>query len=80
MFYGRAITQAVCRRLLAVEARLRSQGSPYWTVGGQSCSGTGLSPISFSPVSSIPPMLHIYSCIIWGVDNGTVSDRSSTET
>jgi hypothetical protein len=27
----------------------------------------------FSPVSVIPPLLHIHLSIIWGVDNGPVS-------
>jgi hypothetical protein len=35
--------------------------------------------IQFSPVSIIPPLLHIHSCVIWGLDSGPVSDRSSAE-
>jgi hypothetical protein len=34
----------------------------------------------FSPVSIILPLLHIHACIIWGLDKGAVSDRSSTQT
>jgi hypothetical protein len=34
----------------------------------------------FSPVSIIPLMHHIHSCIIWGTDNGPVISCSSTET
>jgi hypothetical protein len=34
----------------------------------------------FSPVTIIPPLLHIHSCIIWGMDNRPVSCCSSTET
>jgi hypothetical protein len=36
--------------------------------------------LRYSPDSIIPPLLHIHSCIIWGMDNGPVSGRSSTET
>jgi hypothetical protein len=36
-----------------------------------------LSVLLFSPVSIIPPLLHIHSCIIWGMDKGSVSGRSS---
>jgi hypothetical protein len=25
------------------------------------------------PINIIPPMLHIHSCIIWGMDNGSFS-------
>jgi hypothetical protein len=32
------------------------------------------------PVNIIPPLLHIHSCIIWGLDYGPVSGRSSVET
>jgi hypothetical protein len=36
--------------------------------------------LRFSSVTTIPPLLHIHSCIIWGTDNGPVSGRSSTDT
>jgi hypothetical protein len=36
--------------------------------------------LRFSPVSIIPPLLHIHSCIIWEMDRGPVSGRSATET
>jgi hypothetical protein len=35
--------------------------------------------LRFYPVSIIPSMLYIHSCVIWRVDNGPVSCRSSTE-
>jgi hypothetical protein len=43
--------------------------------------GAGFSP-SFSvfPVGIIPPLLHINSCTIWGMDSWPVSGRSYTET
>jgi hypothetical protein len=41
---GRAVAQAVSRRPLAAEARIRSRISPCGICGGQSGTGTGLSP------------------------------------
>jgi hypothetical protein len=35
--------------------------------------------LRFSPVSIIPPLLHINWRVICGMDNGPVSGRSSTE-
>jgi hypothetical protein len=34
--------------------------------------------LRFPPVNIIPPLLHIHTCNIWGMDNGPVSGRSST--
>jgi hypothetical protein len=39
-----------------------------------------LQVLCFSPVTVIPLLLHIYSYIIWGLDNGAASGRSSIET
>jgi hypothetical protein len=55
---SRATAQVVSRRLLTVEAQVRSQGSACEICGGQSGTGTG-----FSPVSMIPLLLHIHSCV-----------------
>jgi hypothetical protein len=41
---GRAVAQAVSRRLLTAEARVHSQGSPYGICGRRSGTGTGFSP------------------------------------
>jgi hypothetical protein len=40
------MAQAVSRRPLTVEARVRSRVSPYEICGGQSGTGTGFSPIT----------------------------------
>jgi hypothetical protein len=41
---GRAMAQAVSRRPLTAEARVRSRVSPCGLCGGQSGTGTGFSP------------------------------------
>ena len=41
---GRAMAQAVSRRALTTEARVRHQVSPCGIYGGQSGTGTGFSP------------------------------------
>jgi hypothetical protein len=54
----RAMDQAVSRRPLAAEARIRSRVSPCGVCGGQSGTGTGFSPsCRFSPVNFIPLVL-----------------------
>jgi hypothetical protein len=79
--YGRVIAQAVSRRNLATKARegaVEAMGIFY----GKTKPVTGFYPspsVSFL-VNIIPPMLHIYSCIIWGMDIGPVSGRSSIHT
>jgi hypothetical protein len=56
---GRAMDQAVSRRPLTAEARVRSRVSPSGACGGQSGTGTGFSPsCRFSPVDFIPLVLH----------------------
>jgi hypothetical protein len=78
---GRAIAQAVSRRILTAEARLRAQGSPRgFVVDKVAMAQVLLRALRFSPVNIISPLLHIYSCIIWELGNGPVSGRSSTET
>jgi hypothetical protein len=51
---GRTWVQAFSTWLLIAEGRIRSQGSPCETCG-ESGTGTG----------SLPPLLHICSCIAW---------------
>jgi hypothetical protein len=56
---GRAMAQAVSRRSLTAEARVRSRVSPFGICGGQSGTGAGFSRVlRFSPVNFIPPVLH----------------------
>jgi hypothetical protein len=54
------MAQAVSRRPLTAEARIRSQFSPCGICSGQSGTGTGFFPraLRYSPVSFIPPVLH----------------------
>jgi hypothetical protein len=55
------MAQAVCRRPLTVEARVRNRISQRSIYGGQSSTGAGFSPSpSVSPVSIIPPVLHTH--------------------
>jgi hypothetical protein len=61
---GRAMAQAVSRRPLTEEARVRSYVRPCEIFGRRSGTGTGFSPSTpVSPVSIIPPMLHTHSFI-----------------
>lgn len=41
---------------------------------------TFLQVFRFSAVSVIAPLLRIYACITWGMDNGHGTDHSSTKT
>jgi hypothetical protein len=54
------MAQAVSRRPLTAEARVRSPVSPCGICGGRSGTGTGFFPrvLPFSPVNLIPPVLH----------------------
>jgi hypothetical protein len=57
---GRAMAQAVSRRPLTAEARVRERVSPWGTCGRQSGTVTFLLwVLQFSPVNIIPPWLSI---------------------
>ena len=60
----RAMVQAVSRRPLSAKVQVRFQVSPCKICGRQSGTGQGFLPtFRFSPVSTIPPLLHIHSFI-----------------
>jgi hypothetical protein len=56
------MAQAVSRRPLTADARVRSRVSPCGICGGQNCTGTGFSPrvLQFSPVNFFPPVFHYW--------------------
>jgi hypothetical protein len=62
---GRAMAQAVSRRPLTAEARVRSRVSPRGIYGGQSGTGTGFSPSTSVFPCPFPPRRP-------GVDPGSV--------
>jgi hypothetical protein len=67
------MAQAVSRRPLIAEARVRFCVSPRWICGGQSGTGTGLFPsLSVSPVIIFPPWISILMYCL-----GDVAGRSS---
>jgi hypothetical protein len=67
------IAQAVSRRLPTAEAQINAQVSPCGIVVDKVALGqVFLRVLRFSPVRIIPLLLHIHSCIIWGIDKGPV--------
>jgi hypothetical protein len=70
------VAQAVSRRLLTAEARVRVLVSQCGICGGQSGTRTGISPVSsVFPVSIIPPGFNTH--ITWIINNRPVGGRSS---
>jgi hypothetical protein len=69
VFHGRAMAQVVSRRPLTAEARIRTRVNPCGICGGQSGTGTGLSPnYSVFPCqyhTTVPLQTHI----TWGMRN-----------
>jgi hypothetical protein len=69
---ARAMAQAVSRRPLTAEARVRSRVSPCGICDGQSGPGTGFPRVlRFSPVNFIPPVLHY-------LEKGNTTDLSTS--
>jgi hypothetical protein len=64
----RATIQEFNCRIFTAEARIRARIGPCGICGGQSDIGTGISQSpSVFPFNIIPPLIHIYSGIVWGV-------------
>ena len=51
----RTRAQAVSLRPVTAEARIQSQGNPFWICGGQGDTGTGFSPCTFVLPRPVPP-------------------------
>jgi hypothetical protein len=80
-FLGPVIAQAVRRRISPRRTVFASRAAHMGFVVDKIALGqVSLRVLRFSPVSIIPTLLHIYSYIIWGMENGPVNGRSSTET
>jgi hypothetical protein len=78
---GRAVAQAVSRRPVTAETGFSPRAVHVEFVMDKVALGqVSLRVLRFFPVSIIPPLLHIHSCINWEMDNGPVSDCISTET
>jgi hypothetical protein len=76
VIYGRAIAQAVSSWLLTADTR----ACGGFVLNKVTLGQVFLRVLRFSPVNIISLLLHIHSCIIWGMDNRPVSGRSSTKT
>jgi hypothetical protein len=68
---GCAIALEVSRRLLTEEARVRSQVS--FVVNKEDLGQVSVRVLQFSPVNISSPLLHIHSCIIWGLHRDLIS-------
>jgi hypothetical protein len=70
--YGHAMAQAVSRRLLTEEARIRAQAISCGICGGKSGTGT----LVF--LCQCHSTMAVHTCVItWGMNNRPVGGRSS---
>jgi hypothetical protein len=75
------MAQAVGRWLLTTEARFAPRSVHVGFVVGKVALGQDFLRVPwFFPVNVISPMLNIHSRIIWRMDNGPISGRSSSDT
>jgi hypothetical protein len=72
---GRAIAQAISRRLLTAAARIRAQVMAYWICGGESGTGAGFLRVLRFPLPILIPATasHSSSSIIRGWYNRPIS-------
>jgi hypothetical protein len=74
LVWGRATAQAVSRRLLTTEDGFAPRAVHVGFVVDKVALGQVFLPVLLLYAASIiPPLLHIDSCIIWGMNNGPVS-------
>jgi hypothetical protein len=74
--------QAISRRPLTAEVRVRGQVSPFGICGGQSGTGTGFCPSSsvFVCLYYSTMALHAHVSITWETNNRPVGGRGSETT
>jgi hypothetical protein len=77
---GRETREAVRNRFVPAQIWVHYQGSARVTCGVNKVAvGQNFSPSpSIFPISIIPPLHHIHSRIIWGLDTVSVSGHSPT--
>jgi hypothetical protein len=72
-FQRRPVAQAVSRQLFARTSRFVPAQS-MWDLWWTKWHWDRFSCKSFGAVSIIPPLAHLRSCIVWGMDYGPISD------
>jgi hypothetical protein len=72
---GRALAQAVCRRLPTAAARVRAQSRSCWICGGQGGNWAGCLQVIRFPLPILIPPNAPYSSIIWVWYNRPISGR-----
>jgi hypothetical protein len=75
--FGRAMGQAVSRRRLTAEDRVRVRVKPCGICGGQSGTGTGVVVLPCQYYSNMAVRIHI-GLVTWGMKNTPVGRSSET--